>query len=73
MGKFYYAVTCLAQQGNTYGYLVVADRTPTIHQLTDNVAEVALIRSYEVSKIGHELSRFLKDTKQFRWLKLTRK
>lgn len=73
MGKFYYAVTCLAQQGNTYGYLVVADREPTMRQLQTAAPEIPLIHSYEVAKIGHELSRFLEATTHFRWRKLKSK
>ena len=73
MGKSYYAVTVLSCRGTHFGYLIVADKTPTLNQLVEARAAIPTDDRFEVAKIGHELSRFLEASGHFRWLKLTRK
>jgi hypothetical protein len=75
-GSHYFAITCIGVTNIHFGFLVVADREPTRAQLILAGAPAYLESTeitYEVTKIGHELSRFLEATDNFRWLKLPRK
>jgi len=74
-GKYYFAATCLGTTNRHFGFLVVADRAPSIRKLILAGAP-AYLESPEIkvefAQVGHELSRFLESTHHYRWLKLPR-